>query len=81
MADGEIERATLRRREVETLTGLGSSSIYKLMAAGKFPAARRVPGSTVTMWLRAEIERWLASLPVADPADRPAPGRKAGVGR
>ena len=70
----------LRRREVERRTALGTSTIYKLVREGQFPRAKRVPGAPgVVVWLESEVEAWLASLPDADPADRPARGRAAAV--
>ena len=53
----------LRRREVEKITGIGRSSIYRLMKKGKFPRGVRI-GSKVVRWRLSEIMAWLKSLPV-----------------
>ena len=49
----------LRRREVESITGLPRSSLYDLMKAGRFP--RPVPlndeGHAVA-WVESEISEW-----------------------
>lgn len=72
---------TWRRREVEAATGLGTTSLYRLISLKKFPAGRRVPGCPgVVLWLQDEVRQWLADLPEADPADRPAKGRPAAGG-
>ena len=39
----------LRRREVEEITGLSRSSIYRLMADGEFPRPVKV-GSAAVRW-------------------------------
>ena len=47
----------LRRPEVERLTGLRRSSLYALIAAGKFP--RPIPLSEKSVgWLESEIAEW-----------------------
>lgn len=48
----------LRMPEVRRLTGLGRSSIYEMMAVGKFP--RSVPiGSRAVGWMVRDIRSWL----------------------
>lgn len=49
----------LRRRQVEARTGLGRSSIYALIADGRFPAPIRLSTHTVG-WLEHEIDGWIA---------------------
>ena len=49
----------LRRRQVEGRTGLGRSSLYALIADGKFPAPIRLSANTVG-WLEHEIDAWMA---------------------
>ena len=74
------EALTWRRRTVEAKTGLGTSTLYKLMREGRFPRGRRVPGAPgVVLWLADEVRAWLDALPEADPHDRPAKGRPAAV--
>ena len=69
---------TWRRRQVERVTGLGTTSLYKLVAQGRFPRGRRVPGCPgLVVWLADEVRAWLEALPPADPHDRPARGRRA----
>lgn len=76
--DTTAEAQLLRRRAVEDLTGLGTSTLYKLVRAGRFPPARRVPGAPgVVVWLREEVESWIAALPESDPGDWPAPKRRS----
>ena len=54
----------LRRREVERLTGLGKSSLYRMMRAGNFPEPVRV-GNHAVRWLLSTITRWMESRPVS----------------
>jgi predicted DNA-binding transcriptional regulator AlpA len=46
---------------VSQQTGMGRSTIYRLMSEGKFPEARKAGGQTV--WLSAEIAAWCNALP------------------
>ena len=54
----------LRRRQVEEITGLGRSSIYRLMPDGEFPRPVKV-GSAAVRWRASDITDWLESRPVA----------------
>ena len=54
----------LTRREVETMTGLSTSSVYRLMRAGAFPAPIRV-GLKAVRWPQSEIVKFLATRPRA----------------
>ena len=69
-----------RRRVVEKKTGLGTSTLYKLVRQGKFPKPRGIPGAPgIVAWNAAEVAAWADELPVANPHDRPAKGRPAAV--
>ena len=48
----------LRRREVEARTGLGCSTIYDAIKAGKFPAPIQLGPKSVG-WVESEINAWL----------------------
>ena len=54
----------LRRRQVEELTGMSRSSIYRLMQTGEFPRPVRV-GPAAVRWRARDIATWLESLPQA----------------
>ncbi len=56
-----VERL-LRRREVEAITGLARSTIYRLMKDGTFPRPIRV-GPSAVRWRLSDIEAWMASRP------------------
>ena len=53
----------LRRRQVEEVTGLTRSSIYRLMQTGQFPRPVRV-GPAAVRWRASDITAWLESRPV-----------------
>ena len=55
----------LRLRQVEEITGLSRSSIYRRMQAGEFPRPVKI-GSTAVRWSEGEIVAWLESLPRAE---------------
>ena len=44
------------------MSGLSSSSIYRLMGAGKFPRPFRVSRQHVA-WDRSEVEAWVKAQP------------------
>jgi prophage regulatory protein len=50
----------LRRQEVEVITGLSASSIYRLLGTGDFPRPLRITPRCVR-WLRSEIAHWQAN--------------------
>ena len=54
----------LPRREVESMTGLSRTSIYRLMRLGRFPEPVRV-GPKAVRWNEEELVSWLASRPKA----------------
>ena len=49
----------LRRRQVETKTGLSRSTIYLFMDEGKFPRPIHL-GARSVGWVASEVEEWLA---------------------
>ena len=59
-----MEDRLLRRREVEQITGMGHSSIYRLMQDGSFPRPVRV-GPAAVRWRSSDITGWLESRPIA----------------
>lgn len=54
----------IRRPEVEALTGLSRSTIYKLMADGAFPKPVKLTGKAVG-WPEKAVTDWLAQRPAA----------------
>lgn len=51
----------LRRKQVEARTGLSRSSIYRAVAAGRFPRPVSLLGGKSVGWLASEIRGWLES--------------------
>lgn len=54
----------LRRSEVESIYGLGRSSIYRLMRVDAFPAPLKISARAVR-WKHADIIAWVRSKPRA----------------
>ena len=52
----------LRMPTVLRLTGLGRSTIYRLIADNKFPCPVRL-GPRAVAWRRADLERWSEARP------------------
>ncbi len=53
------EYQLLRRKQVEELTSLSRSSIYRLMEKGEFPKSKSILGGNIVIWIRKEIEEWI----------------------
>ena len=51
----------LRRKQVESRTGLSRSTIYARIAEGSFPSPIDLGGDRAVGWVEAEIEAWLQS--------------------
>ena len=54
----------LRRWEVERLTGLARSSLYRAMGEGRFPRPVKV-GPAAVRWRMSDVTDWMESRPVA----------------
>ena len=58
--ENQIENLRLiRRKEVQTKTGLGASSIYAMMQQGTFPKAVNISERRVA-WIESEVDTWIA---------------------
>ncbi|MGC9982168.1 MAG: AlpA family transcriptional regulator [Polyangia bacterium] len=74
-----MENATrlLRRRQVESLTGLKRSTIYQRLAEGTFPKQIRL-GPRSVGWLASEVEAWVqARIAESRPASPDEVAREA----
>jgi prophage regulatory protein len=49
----------LRRKQVESRTGLSRSTIYARIAAGTFPSSIDLGGGRAVGWVAAEIDAWI----------------------
>ena len=56
--------AILRTPEVLEATGLGRTTIWRMVKRGDFPAPVRLSVRAVG-WRRADVERWIESRPAA----------------
>jgi predicted DNA-binding transcriptional regulator AlpA len=66
----------LDKKDIVAITGVSFPTIWAWMRAGRFPRSRVVGGKS--MWLSAEIEQWLANLPVRPlKGDAPSPSEAA----
>lgn len=63
VADG-IAPAFLRLPSVMRVTGLGRSTIYRLIAEGQFPRPVQLASRAVA-WRRSDIDGWSQTRPVA----------------
>jgi prophage regulatory protein len=60
--DPDRDRLFARMSTVLRLTGLGRSTIYRLIAEDKFPAQVRI-GTRAVAWRWSDLERWSAARP------------------
>lgn len=51
----------LRLRDVMDRTGLGSSTIYRYISAGRFPAPVKI-GGYAARWRESDVEAWIGAL-------------------
>lgn len=63
----------LRLRDVKTTTGLGSSTIYRFIQAGTFPAPLKI-GGFASRWRESQIHEWIEALPRRGPPSTSASG-------
>lgn len=57
----QIENQRLiRRKDVQTKTGLGASSIYAMMKNGEFPQCLNISERRVA-WIESEVDAWIAN--------------------
>jgi prophage regulatory protein len=52
------ETIFLRMRDVKAMTGLGQSTLYRLVAENKFPKPVQIIGGRVG-WIASEVEAWM----------------------
>ncbi|WP_437557319.1 helix-turn-helix transcriptional regulator [Acidithiobacillus sulfuriphilus] len=50
----------IRIRELQEMTGLPKSSIYRLVREGRFPRPVKL-GQRASGWRKSEIDQWAAS--------------------
>ena len=60
--DADGDRLFARMSTVVRLTGLGRSTIYRLIAEHRFPAQVRI-GKRAVGWRWSDLERWRAARP------------------
>ncbi len=61
-AEPDSDRLFARMSTVVRLTGLGRSTIYRLIAEERFPAQVRI-GARAVGWRWTDLERWSAARP------------------
>lgn len=55
-----VNQRLIRRKEVQTKTGLGASSIYAMMKNGEFPECLNLSERRVA-WIESEVDQWIAN--------------------
>lgn len=50
----------IRKAEVSHRTGFKNSTLYKMIAEGKFPAPIHPHGSRSAFWSEAAVDKWLS---------------------
>ena len=61
----ELQRKVLTIKEVITVTGLGRSTIYRMIPEGEFPKQIKLSRGRVA-WRTADIEQWIDERPFED---------------
>jgi prophage regulatory protein len=80
--EADTPRVFARLPAVIQATGLGRSTIYRMVASGAFPAPFQV-GLRAVAWRWADLDRWSESRRSAlvDPRSAPRAGSRAGAAR
>lgn len=55
---GLVCKRLIRRKEVERITGMRTSTIYEQMAKGVFPKPVKI-GIKMVAWVQAEVDAWV----------------------
>jgi len=50
----------VRMRELQTLVGLGRSTIHRLIAKGRFPEPLHPLGNHIAAWRYSEVSAWIS---------------------
>ncbi|MCU4389899.1 AlpA family transcriptional regulator [Acinetobacter courvalinii] len=58
--NNQVEPRLIRRKEVQTKTGLGASSIYAMMKSGESPQCLNLSERRVA-WIESDINQWIAN--------------------
>ncbi|MEG2158176.1 MAG: AlpA family transcriptional regulator [Bacteroidaceae bacterium] len=53
-----VNQRLIRRKEVQTKTGLGASSIYAMMKLGTFPKCLKLSERRVA-WIESDVDQWI----------------------
>lgn len=54
----ESERRLLRRPDVSRATGLGRSTIYRLVRLGRFPSPLKI-SDRASAWVESDVQAWI----------------------
>ena len=76
-----MESRLLNRKQVEGMTGLSRSTLYRQMRTGTFPTPLKV-GARAVRWRPHDIVEWLESRPRATgdfPREKGSPAGDAGA--
>ena len=63
-ANDNAPERLLKLKDVMRMTSLGSSTIYRKMAADSFPRPRELSPACVR-WMESEVLGWITALPVS----------------
>ena len=72
-----MEERLMRLREVEQVTGLTRSTIYRKMPLGRFPRPYSLGERSGVRWKKSEIDAWCEALRTTAAAGQAAPRQDA----
>jgi prophage regulatory protein len=71
MLNDTVDERLLRKRDVCSLTGLAGSTIYRLMAQGRFPKQIHPLGNKMAAWRASDVRAWVADRAAGNPSLEP----------
>jgi len=77
-SNGHSSDTLLRLPTVRARTGLGRSTIYRLIDEGLFPRPVQLQGTTLVAWVESEVDLWIADRVAAPRAGRPRSSEERG---
>jgi predicted DNA-binding transcriptional regulator AlpA len=67
MSPATITPYALRRPDVLAFAGISDATLQRLIARDEFPKPRRLSAhGRAVVWLRTDVEAYLAALPISD---------------
>ena len=55
----QTDERLIRLKDIRAMTGLGNSTIYRLIEQGRFPKQLHPLGNKIAAWRASEVQAWI----------------------